>query len=109
VVKALADALIWHSEKTDNEEWYGADMEDQLPADFYKMEDWLRVMEGEEAEEIIWRALTQNLVPMEVNLTHYDKRNCMKKKRSVRKPESPAQPGVPINGYVNSEERPEVR
>ena len=30
----------------------------------------------------------------------------MKKKRSARKPESPSQPGVPINGYVNSEERP---
>jgi len=60
VVEALADALIWRSEETNNEEWYGSDMEDELPIDFYKSEACLRVMDGLEAEEVISRALTQN-------------------------------------------------
>jgi hypothetical protein len=60
VVEALADALIWHSEETHNEDWYGSDMEDELPTDFYKSEACLRVMQGLEAEEVISRVLIQN-------------------------------------------------
>jgi hypothetical protein len=57
-VKTLADALVWYPEKEDHENWYGSEMEELLPEDFYE-EPELRDMDGKEVEETIRDALTE--------------------------------------------------
>ena len=59
-VQKLADSLRWCPMEPDREScWYGSDMADELPDEFWEREPGLRDMDGETAQNIIGEALIE--------------------------------------------------
>jgi hypothetical protein len=58
VVETLANSLVWYSTEPDSEnDWYGNEMVELLPEDFWEQKPGLREMDRREAEKIIRHAL----------------------------------------------------
>jgi len=59
-VQELASSLMWNCEEPNPEDcWYGEEMIDELPQEFWEGKSGLRKMKGKDAESIIRNALQQ--------------------------------------------------